>query len=155
MFRSLNDVQVIYAALYTPGMATHGAPVLVPRPCCNSCRQNIIILFLPSLQAHSSEITFSIISLSVDLYWLSGSDPLLLIYNSKNVFLLVLTYGMSGLPVVTQHGKRKGQHSLTSVEMPFLSLWFLPKVELFSAFISHLGDISSWKSFMKVQVSSI
>ena len=71
-------------------------------------------LFLPSLQAHSSEKTFSIISLSVDLYRLSGSDPLLLIYNSKNVFLPVLTYSMSGLPVVTQHWKRKGQHLLTS-----------------------------------------
>ena len=112
-------------------------------------------LFLPSLQAHSSEKTFSIISLSVDLYGLSGSDPLLLIYNSKNVFLPVLTYSMSGLPVVTQHWKRKGQHLLTSIKTPFLLLWFLHRVELFFAFISHLDDISSWKSFMKVQVSSI
>ena len=38
---SLDDVHVIYAALYTPDMATHGAPGLVPRPCCISCRQNI------------------------------------------------------------------------------------------------------------------
>ena len=49
----------------------------------------------------------------------------------------------------------QGQHSLTSVERPFLPLWFLHKVELFSTFISHLDDISTWKSFMKVQVSSI
>ena len=31
-FRSVDDVHVIYAALYTPDMATHGAPDLVPRP---------------------------------------------------------------------------------------------------------------------------
>ena len=35
-FRSLDDVHVIYAALYTPDMATHGAPGLEPRPCCIS-----------------------------------------------------------------------------------------------------------------------
>ena len=28
---------------------------------------------------------------------------------------------------------------------PFLPLWNLLKVELFSAFISHLDNISSWK----------
>ena len=28
---------------------------------------------------------------------------------------------------------------------PFLPLWILHKVELFSAFISHLDDISIWK----------
>ena len=38
---------------------------------------------------------------------------------------------------------------------PLLPLWNLHKVELFSAFISHLDEISIWKSFMKVQVSSI
>ena len=40
-FVSLDDEHVTYAALYTPDMATHGAPSLVPRPCCISCRQNI------------------------------------------------------------------------------------------------------------------
>ena len=32
---------------------------------------------------------------------------------------------------------------------PFLPLWNLHKVELFSAFISHLNDISSWKCSWK------
>ena len=48
-FVSLDDVHVIYAALYTPDMATHGAPGLVPRPCCISCRQNIYFCLLRGL----------------------------------------------------------------------------------------------------------
>ena len=42
-------VHVIYAALYTPDMATHGVPGLVPRPCGISCRQNIYCCLLRGL----------------------------------------------------------------------------------------------------------
>ena len=42
-------VHVIYAALYTPNMATHSAPGLVPGPCCISCRQNIYFCLLRRL----------------------------------------------------------------------------------------------------------
>ena len=46
-----------YAALHTPGMATHGAPGLVPKPCCISRRQNIYFRLLRGLicdKSHSS-----------------------------------------------------------------------------------------------------
>ena len=42
-----------------------------------------------------------------------------------------------------------GQHTLTSVERPLDTLWNLHKVQLFSAFISYLHDISSWKCSWK------
>ena len=48
-FVSLDDEHVIYAALYTLEMATHGAPGLGPRPCCISCRQNIYFCLLRGL----------------------------------------------------------------------------------------------------------
>ena len=51
-----NQREVGYAALYAPDMATHGAPGLVPRPCCILCRQNIYFCLLRGL----IEITFQI-----------------------------------------------------------------------------------------------
>ena len=65
---SLDDVHVIYAALYTPDMATHGAPGLVPRPCCTQGSSLPLVTTIPAFVVSVVQFVCNLILFQLDLH---------------------------------------------------------------------------------------